>query len=253
MRKRFEGRVVVITGAAGGMGRTMARGFGNEGARLVLTDTERQGLEETAAIVTKDGAACTTHLVNLALEREIQDFGARICEEHARVDVLLNNAAIAYGEIHSSFETLSQEKWLRFVSVNMLAPLFLGQALRPALAKAGGVIINQSSVGSFMPAGAYGVTKTGLNSITMGMAHAFAKDGIRVNAVAPGMMETPASKSQLSPESYAQVQDMQLLKLHGTAQHIADLTLFLASDEGRFINCEVICCDAGNKLRSWRY
>lgn len=94
-------------------------------------------------------------------------------------------------------ETLSQEKWLRYLSINSLAPLFLAQALRPALAKAKGVVINQSSMASYVPGVPYGVTKATLNAITYGMANAFGADGIRVNAIAPGIMETPANKTGL--------------------------------------------------------
>jgi NAD(P)-dependent dehydrogenase (short-subunit alcohol dehydrogenase family) len=91
-----------------------------------------------------------------------------------------------------------------------------------------------------------------LNAITYGMANVFAADGIRVNAIAPGIMETPAGKAGLSTETYARVQGMQLLKLHGTADDIAALAVFLASDEARFITCEIVSCDAGNRLRGWR-
>jgi 3-oxoacyl-[acyl-carrier protein] reductase len=91
-----------------------------------------------------------------------------------------------------------------------------------------------------------------LNSLTYGMAQAFGADGIRVNAIAPGIMETPASKDQLPPETYARIQGMQLLKLHGTAEDIAALALFLASDDARFITCEIVSCDAGNRLKGWR-
>jgi 3-oxoacyl-[acyl-carrier protein] reductase len=253
MRKRFANRNVVITGAAGGLGRALAQGFGREGAHLILTDTQRDGLEETAAILADETVTSSVHVINLAVEANIKEFGVEVCETYEHIDVLLNNAGIAYGEIHQPIETLSQEKWLTFFSVNTLAPLLMGQALRPALAKANGVIINQTSSASFVPANAYGLTKQGLNAMTLGMAHAFAKDDIRVVAVAPGIMETPAGKANLSPETYNRVQSMQLLKRHGTAQNIVDLTLFLASDEATFINCEIVSCDAGNTMRGWRY
>jgi 3-oxoacyl-[acyl-carrier protein] reductase len=96
------------------------------------------------------------------------------------------------------------------------------------------------------------VTKATLNAMTYGMAHAFGGDGIRVNAIAPGIMETPANKSGVSAETYARIQGMQMLKLHGTADDIAALAVFLASDDARFINCEIVSCDAGNRLRGWR-
>ncbi len=253
MEKRFVDRNVVVTGAAGGMGRALALGFGREGAHVILADNAAAGLQETADLLTKEEVSCKSHVINLASEAEIKAFGAEICAAHVRIDVLLNNAGIAYGEIHESIETISQEKWLLYFSVNTLAPLLLGQALRPALAKSGGVIINQTSSASFIPANAYGLTKQGLNAMTLGMAYAFGKDEIRVVAVAPGIMETPASKGSLSEEVYTRVQGMQLLKRHGTAQHIVDLSLFLASDAASFINCEIVSCDAGTTMRGWRY
>jgi NAD(P)-dependent dehydrogenase (short-subunit alcohol dehydrogenase family) len=96
------------------------------------------------------------------------------------------------------------------------------------------------------------VTKAALNAMTFGMAQVFGSDGIRVNAIAPGIMETPASRASLPPGTYERVQSQQVLKLHGTAEDIASLGLFLASDDARFITCEIAHCDAGNRLRGWR-
>ena len=141
---------------------------------------------------------------------------------------------------------------MRFLVINSLAPLFLAQALRPALAKARGVVINQSSMASYVPGVPYGVTKATLNAMTFAMANSFGADGIRVNAIAPGIMETPANRAGVSSETYERVQSMQMLKAHGTADDIAALAVFLASDDARFINCEIVSCDAGNRLRSWR-
>lgn len=252
MDSRFTGRLVLITGAAGGMGRTFAQRFAAEGARLILTDVEQSGLEESTALIRSQGADCAAHLVNLASESEILGFAERVRSQHPRLDVLVNNAGIAYGEITTAFEGLSQEKWLRYLSVNTVAPLILAQALRAPLATARGVVLNMSSMASYVPATAYGVTKAALNAMTYGMANVFAADGIRVNAIAPGLMETPATKAHLTAETQARVQSMQLLKLHGTADDIASLGLFLASDEGRFIDCEIVSCDAGNRMRGWR-
>jgi NAD(P)-dependent dehydrogenase (short-subunit alcohol dehydrogenase family) len=252
MTKRFTGRVVLITGAAGGLGRVSAVRFAQEGAHLVLTDINEAGLEDTAAEIRDQGATCSTHGLDLAVEADIKAFGAQICSRHPKLHALFNNAGIAYGEINGPLEMCSQEKWLRFLSINSLAPLFLAQALRPALANAQGAVINQSSMASYTPAVPYAVTKATLNAMTYGMAHAFGGDGIRVNAIAPGIMETPANKSGVSAETYARIQGMQMLKLHGTADDIAALAVFLASDDARFINCEIVSCDAGNRLRGWR-
>jgi 3-oxoacyl-[acyl-carrier protein] reductase len=250
--KRFADKLVLVTGAAGGMGRAFAHRFADEGARLVLTDIDASGLEQAATALRGRGADCSTHGVDLASEAEIQRFAADISHQHPRLDVLVNNAGIAYGEITHAFQGLTQGKWLHFLSVNALSPLILAQALRPALAKGPGVIVNVTSMASNVPATAYGVTKATLNAITFGMANAFAADGIRVNAVAPGVMETPAAREQLPPETYTRIQSQQLLNLHGTANDVAALAAFLASDDARFINCEIVSCDAGNRIRGWR-
>ncbi len=252
MTQRFNDKLVVITGAAGGMGLAFARAFAGEGASLVLTDIDEKGLDAAAASLRGQGVTCSTHRVDLASETGIAELGGKLLAAHPRVDVLINNAGLAYGEVATGFADLSQEKWLRFFAVNTIAPLRLAQALRPALAGARGNIVNITSMASYLPGTAYGVTKAALNAMTFGMAGSFGNDGIRVNAIAPGIMETPASRDSLPAETYARVQGQQILKLHGTADDIASLALFLASDDARFITCEIVTCDAGNRLRGWR-
>jgi 3-oxoacyl-[acyl-carrier protein] reductase len=252
MAKTFDNKLVAITGAAGGMGLAFAQRFAAAGASLILTDVAEAGLEQAAATLRQQGARCSTHRVDLAVESEIQQFASEVAANNERLDVLVNNAGLAYGEVAHGFEGLNQAKWLRYLSINTVAPLLLAQALRAPLAKAKGVVLNVSSMASYVPATAYGVTKAALNAMTYGMAKVFGADGIRVNAIAPGIMETPASRASLPPGTYERIQGQQLLKLHGTADDIAALALFLASDDARFITCEIVNCDAGSRLRGWR-
>ncbi len=252
MADRFKDKVVLVTGSAGGLGRGFALGFGREGARLVLADINVPGLEETAALLRDLGAESSIHQVDLAIESDITAFAADVRNLHPRVDVLINNAGLAYGEISTGFNGLGQAKWLRFLAINMIAPLLLAEAVRDQLAVGPGAIVNLSSMASYMPATAYGITKSSLNAMSFGMAHSFGKQGIRVNSIAPGLMETPASKQGVAPDHWARLQSMQLLKQSGGPDDIVNLGLFLASEEARFITNEIVHCDAGHPLRGYR-
>jgi len=253
MTKRLTDKTIVVTGAGGGLGRTSAQLFASEGAHVVLVDINADGLVETCRLIETEGGACSSHIADLSDESVITALGETLCSKHPSIHALYNNAGAAYGEVNMMIDDMSMDRWLFFLTLNSLSPLFVAKAIRPSLANAKGVVINQSSMASFQPANVYGTTKAMLNSLTHGMANVFSGDGIRVVAIAPGIMETEANKAALDKETYTRVQGMQLIEGHGTADDIANLALFLASDEARFINCEIIGCDAGNRLRGWRY
>ncbi|GAA0318821.1 beta-ketoacyl-ACP reductase [Sphingomonas oligophenolica] len=252
MAGRFTGKTVLVTGSAGGLGRAYALAFAKEGAALILADVNAAGLAESRAMIEALGGTASDHHVDLGDEALITAFAATVLAAHDRLDVLINNAGLAYGEIAHGFFGLGMAKWQRFLAINTIAPLLLAEALRPALAAAEGLVINQSSMASYTPATAYGVTKASLNAMTFGMATQLGADGIRVVAIAPGLMETEASRASLPEATYQRVKGMQLLKRQGTAEDIANLGIFLASDEGSFINNEIIIMDGGNQLRGWR-
>jgi len=252
MGKRFENKIVVVTGAAGGLGLTSAKAFAREGAELVLLDVNAAGLADAKAVV-DDYGQCTTHAIDLSSGAQIEQLGALLSQQHERIDVLFNNAGIAYGEINQMIDSVDLDRLQMYFTINSFAPLMLAKALRAPLAEAKGVVINQSSMAANMPSTIYGATKALLNQFTYAMASIFGADGILVNAIAPGLMETPASSAALPEETVQRLRGMQMLKtLKGEAEDIANLAVFLASDDARFITSEVICCDAGCTLRGWR-
>lgn len=253
MSNRFTNKTVVITGSGGGLGRTSALLFASEGAHVVLVDINAEGLKETARLIEAKGGACSSHVADLSDENSIAELGKTLCQQHPEIHALYNNAGLAYGEVNQMIDDMDMDRWLFFIKLNSLSPLFMAKAIRSSLSNGNGVVINQSSMASYQPANVYGTTKAILNSLTHGMANIFAEENIRVVAIAPGIMETEANKAALPEETYMRVQGMQLIKGHGTADDIANLALFLASDEARFINCEIVSCDAGNRLRGWRF
>ena len=245
MATRFTDRLVLVTGASGGMGRAFAQAFASEGARLILTDLEPKGLEETAGLIRANGTQCSTHIVNLAVERDIQQFAEQVRGAHPRLDVLINNAGLAYGEIAHGFAQLSQEKWLHYFNVNTVSPLLLGQALRPLLASARGVVLNVSSMASAVPGTAYGVTKAALNAMTYGMAQAFGADGIRVNAIAPGMMKVDKHRPDVDERTWANLAERTPMRRVGSGADLRGAVVFLASAASDFITGHVLVVDGG--------
>jgi len=252
--KRYAGKTVLVTGAAGGLGRAYALGFAAEGGEIIVADINAQGLAETVAMVVDAGGSAEAFTVDMGDEASILALAQGVRAKRDVLDVLINNAGIAYGHISQNFAGVGQQQWLGYLAVNSVGPVLLADALRPQIAASpAGVVINQSSMSSYMPDTIYGVTKATLNAMTYGMAKAYGPDGIRVVAIAPGLMETPANRAGLSAELYSMVQDMQILKSQeGKADDIVNLGLFLASDEARFITCDVFSCDAGNSIRGWR-
>ncbi len=254
MTARFAGKLAVVTGGAAGLGRSIALAFARQGADLILVDINEQGLADTSAEIKALGVNAETYRVDLSVETEIKALGADILSKHDTVDVLINNAGLAYNDIARGFADLSMERWLYFFAINSVSPVILSLALRPALAKAKGLIINQSSMAANQPATAYGITKATLNSMTYALANQLGADGIRANSVEPGIMETTASNAALGEDKILALRSTQLMATEGgTAEDIANLHVFLASPEGRFINNEVLSCDGGNKMRGWRY
>jgi 3-oxoacyl-[acyl-carrier protein] reductase len=252
MTEKFAGRTVLVTGSAAGLGRAIALGFARGGAEIVQADINEEGMRETARLVEAAGAKASIHRVDMAKEGEIHAFAKSVLAAYERVDVLVNNAGLHMGEIARSFSGLSLEKWLHFFTVNSIAPVLLADALRPALAKAKGLIVNQCSMAAYAPGTAYGITKSTLSAMTFAMATQYASDEIRAVGIAPGLMATDASMAELPEEKQAQLRSMQMVRRQGTAEDIANVIVFVASAEGSFINNEVIITDGGNSLRGWR-
>ncbi len=252
MAGAFAGKTVLVTGGAAGLGRGYALRFGGVGAHIILADINEAGMDETKALVEAAGGSAECHHCDMSLEPDILALGAVVCATHPKLDVLINNAGLHMGEIARGFAGLGLAKWQHFFAVNTFGPVLLAEALRPALAAAKGLIINKSSMASYQPQTAYGITKASLNVFTHAMASQFAADEIRCVAIAPGLMQTDAAERGVESDNWERIKAMQAVKRQGTTEDIANLGVFLASDEGSFINNQVILCDGGNAMRGFR-
>ena len=243
---RFAGKHVIVTGAARGIGYEIARHFGQEGAVLSLIDNHHENLAESADQFRKTGYEVYTHCIDISVRKEVEN-AVQEAEQLQPVDVLINNAGIAH---ETPFINIGEEEWKQIIDVNLTGMFFISQAVcRRMLSRRRGVVVNMSSKngldGEFGYAH-YNASKGGVIMLTKTMALELSPFGIRVNAVCPGYIETPLSKSIDSPEfTAAFVKRYIPMDRPGKVGEIAPVFLFLASDESSFITGQVIVADGG--------
>lgn len=234
---RLNNKIVLVTGAASGIGHAVTDLFAQEGATVVAADIKAPDQPYAAGVET-----VTLDVTN---ETDWQAAVAAIVEKHGRLDVLINNAGIiAYEPLHE----LSVEAWNRMVAVDQTG-VFLGmrQAVRAMRGKNPGSIVNISSIwGAAGVAGAhsYQAAKSAVRNMTKNAAITYATDGIRANAVLPGFIHTPLTDAQAADLNAATV-GATPMKRGGTAKEIAYGALFLASDEASFVTGAELVIDGG--------
>jgi NAD(P)-dependent dehydrogenase (short-subunit alcohol dehydrogenase family) len=242
---RFDGKVAIVTGAAGGIGEAYARALGAEGARVVIADLD----EERGAKVAADMADATFVRVDVSDESSTLQLAAETIERYAAIDLLVNNAAIYAGMKIDALLSVDWEYYRRFMSVNMDGALLCTRACAPHM-PAGGAIVNQSSTASWMYSGYYGLAKVGINGITQQTAQELGPRGIRVNAIAPGPIDTEATRSTVPPELVDHMIKGLALKRMGTTEDVVGLCLFLLSDDASWITGQIFNVDGGQVFRS---
>lgn len=245
MSGRLAGKVAVITGAGSGMGRAMSRLFTEQGAKIIAADISG-GEEETASLAGENCLPCRTDVSKSADIRAMLDLAM---ERFGRLDVLCNNAAVA-GPILNTAD-YPEEEFDRIISVN-LRSVFLGMKYAiPLMQKSGGgSIINTSSMAAlvaFPAMSGYCASKGGVSMLTKLTAAEYAAENIRVNAILPGAIETGMTAG-LPPAFLEAAVAGTLMGRIGTPDEIANLGLFLASDESSFITGALIPVDGGYTL-----
>ncbi|MGI8335586.1 SDR family oxidoreductase [Actinomadura scrupuli] len=243
---RFEGKVAIVTGAAQGIGEAYARALAAEGASVVVAD------------LSDKGAAVADEIKGLYVHTDVSDpasvraLAAAAVEHYGGIDFLVNNAAI-FGTMKLDFLfTVDWDYYRKFMSVNMDGALLCARACYPAMQeRGGGVIINQSSTAAWQYAGFYGLAKVGVNGITQQLAHELGSLGIRVNAIAPGPIDTEANRTVV-PGGMSQkiVKDKLAIKRMGTPQDLVGMCLFLLSDEASWITGQIFNVDGGEVFRA---
>lgn len=239
----LQDRIVIVTGAAQGIGEACARRFAHEGAKVVIADLD----DARGQALANELGARYLHC-DVGDKMQVDALVAHTIEAHGRIDVLVNNAGVFKA---GPFLDVSEADFDAVLRVNLKGAFLVAQAVAREMARAGsGAIINMSSVNSVLAIpdiASYNVSKGGINQLTRAMALALADQGVRVNAVGPGTIATElAAKAVLtSDEARARIMMRTPMKRLGRPSEIADVVAFLASDAASYITGEIIMVDGG--------
>jgi len=247
---RLEGKVALITGAGSGMGRAASELFGREGARVIVTDVDERGGNETVDAVRAAGGDATFVRADVAEWSDCQAMVAKAVDTYGGLHVLYNNAGIFPADDGGVLDT-PQETWRRVMAIN-LEGVWLGcKAGIPAMiASGGGSIVNVASFVALMGAAtaqiAYTSSKGGVLAMTREIAVEYARQGIRANSLCPGPIQTPLLEELLSdPARRARRMVHIPMGRLGRAEELAKAALFLASDESSFMTGTQLVIDGG--------
>ncbi len=262
---RLQNKVAIVTGAGQTPGDTIGNGratailFAREGASVALVDRDPESARETQAMIESEGGACVVCEADVTRASDCRAFIQAALAAYGRIDILHNNVGVGTGD--SELVKLTEEAWDRILDVNLKGMFLSSREVLPVMRdQRQGCIINISSIAAICSPynlTAYKISKAGVNAMTQSLAIGNAKYGIRVNAIMPGLINTPMAieshmkARNITKEDLIRERDEQvpLRGKMGTAWDVAHAALFLASDEAQFITGVVLPVDGGQSAR----
>jgi NAD(P)-dependent dehydrogenase (short-subunit alcohol dehydrogenase family) len=246
----FSGKVAVVTGAGGGIGQAYAEALARSGAAVVVADIDAGRAEAVAqGINGSDGRAVACE-VDVADPSSAADMASLAVGELGGLDYLVNNAAIFGGMQLDLLISVDWDYLQRFLAVNLLGALNCTRACYRAMRqRGGGAVVNQSSTAAYLYAGFYGLAKAGVNSLTQQLAHELGGMNIRVNAIAPGPIDTEAARSVVPDVFIDQIVANLALKRQGTPADLVGMCQFLLSDDAAWVTGHIFNVDGGQVMR----
>ena len=243
---RLNGKTALITGAARGIGRSVARAFAREGAHVVIADLNLDGAKDAAGELASKGGSATALAVDVSDPASITGMFAAIRKERGRLDALVNNAGVGGNTL---FLDTKLEEWERIIRINLTGAFLVAQgAARMMVEGGGGKIVNIASLSGQRGGtgrSAYGSAKAGLELLTKVMAVELAEHHINVNAIAPGPIETEMAKFAHDKATRAAYEYLVPMHRYGSPDEIADAAVFLVSDESRYVTGHTLNVDGG--------
>jgi meso-butanediol dehydrogenase / (S,S)-butanediol dehydrogenase / diacetyl reductase len=238
-----ESKVAVVTGAARGIGYALTRKFLDAGYRVAMLDIDAPNLTKSAKEI---GRGVLPIACDVSAPAQVKSAVAKIEADFGRIDALVNNAGIV---VFKKILDTTFEEWSRVLEVNLTGPFICTQLCAPVMLRnGGGAVVNITSISGLRASSlrvAYGTSKAGLDHLTRQQAVELGNLGIRVNAVAPGPVDTAMAKLVHTPDIRADYHDAIPLNRYGTEDEIAQAAVFLCSDQASYINGQTLAVDGG--------
>jgi 3-oxoacyl-[acyl-carrier protein] reductase len=244
---RFDQKVAFITGAAIGFGRAFGRALGQEGAAIAVVDIDGDAAERTAKEFESEGIKALPVTCDVASENDVDRAVEATVSRFGGVDILINNAGKHLTKYNQPFSVLPRFELRALFDVNVIGVVNCTVSCKPTMAaRGGGAVVNISSIAGHLASSPYGVSKLAVRGLTVAFANELAPDGIRVNAISPGLMATENAMEDLPKEMVDDfVQNRQLVHRLGTMEDIVKTMMFLCSDDASFITGETIMVSGG--------
>lgn len=247
---RFTDRTAIVTGAAQGIGEAYARALASEGAKVVIADLDVERGTSVTKQITADGGTAVFHEVDVAEPDSAKALAEFTVDEFGAIHHLVNNAAI-YGNMKLNLLlSVPWDYYKKFMGVNLDGALNMTRAVWENMAKSGGgSIVNQSSTAAWVYSSFYGLAKVGINGLTQQLAHELGGSKIRVNAIAPGPIDTAATRAVTPEPIVKEMIKSFALKRMGTPEDLVGACLYLLSDDASWVTGQILNVDGGQIFR----
>ena len=242
----LENKVALITGGTSGLGKMMALALAKAGA-FVWIASSRDNADETLQAIKQQGSNGSFLQVDVTSSEGLENIATQILQESNRIDILVNAAGI---NLRTSAEDLTLEEWQKTIDINLTAPFYLSQIVAESMKRNNwGRIINIASLQSlraFDNSIPYGASKGGVMQLTRALAQAYSKDGILVNAIAPGFFRTNLTESLFQdPDKLKALANKTMMGRNGEEKDIFGISVFLCSDANSYVTGQTIFLDGG--------
>lgn len=249
---KMNDKVALITGGASGIGLSTANLMAKEGAKVVIADFNVDGAKAAAEQIHAQGGEAVGVFLDAGSEASIKEAVEFTVQQYGKITTLFNNVGLTNLKKDLDVVNVDLDEWDRLMNVNLKSVLLGSRFAIPHMIQAGGgSIINTASMAGFASDAirvAYGASKAGVVNLTKYIATQYGKNNIRCNAVAPGLILTPAAKNNMSAELLDMFAKYNALPYHGEPEDIGYTVLFLASDEAKFITGQTIQVEGGHYL-----